>query len=210
MGYTLYGTLYNDISEPISKVEFTIEDSIFYISIKDKIDMEITDTLYVLKDHTSFPFHVSVISVSKLDENAENKDEDANYIEIVAKHIINERKVNTRADVRIPICIKTKIFNDLYPQGEPVMIHNLSAKGLMFSTEEILSIGSEFSVELPFLKENKILKAVIKSNIPMFTGVSKKAKAYGCMFLSLNNKLETEIRSYVYKQQLKSRKCKDE
>lgn len=199
---TCWGILYSTESERITRIEYIEMNDTFYIKENEDLKEEIPEQAFLLQDYSTFPF---LISLSRQSSSDENKVDDG----LIGKRIIVMQHKNTRADIRIPVSMEIDLHNPVFSEPKKVTVHNLSASGLLFASKELFEVGMEFSFFLPISENPLLLTAIVKNKIPMNTDSAKDTIGYGCMFLSTDTQIESEIRSYVFQQQLHQRKCND-
>ena len=198
------GTLYTINFERIGQIEYTEMEDCIYIKENEYLSGELPEKVFLLQEYAKFPFLISLERVAAQEGATEEEDIEA---EIVGKRIIVRKHENIRADVRIPISLEMQIYNSTFTEPKTVTVHNLSASGLLFASDDVLDLGMDVLCNLPISDPPLSLLAVIKNKIPMKTEKGKETIGYGCMFLSTDPRVESQVRSYVFKQQLDARKC---
>ncbi len=113
---------------------------------------------------------------------------------------------NLRKDFRVPVDINICVQSPMCEDPVHASVKNISARGMLFWSEQIFLVGSHIFFTLPIGENKWKLEAVIINQI---LTSDEDVWGYGCQFVAQDLLVEAKLRRFAFEQQLLHRKLGD-
>ena len=121
-----------------------------------------------------------------------------------------------RNDVKVPVGTRVLLRiphrpgdAPVPPEGWPATVINISAGGVCLRTDFVLEVGRPWAVVLPEASGDIPLTAKVLWSADASTRPYKTLYAYGCQFVGLPSRYESQLRGFVFREERRLRNKKD-
>lgn len=206
----LQGTLFDLELSALSRVSYRQEERGFSFILPRKEASSLGKEVFFLPDDRELarPLRINFSSgPAPYGEGGK-----ASPLSIIRGYVPEDTYFNKREDFRCSMSFD--VFLASAPQkgeGEErkITLLDMSALGLLFVSDEPFQIGEDFSFTLPNPAYHGALRARVIHKVPLHIN-RKNAVGYGCKFVCLDNRTESEVRKFIFQQEVLHKKCETE
>lgn len=190
-----HGILYTLDTSYFSEVQYTKQslDTAIFI-LPEELTRNLPDQLFLIPDGEAYTFAPYRFVLSK-DLTLYRADSSGTPYYLVRGTTTDTAE--TRDELRIQVSIDVALDCPGFYSKVPVTIKDLSASGLLFVSDQNFEPGTNFSFDFPDMENNpEVTARIVKKRPVRIDGLT----GYGCQFVHLSSALESEIRKFVFRQ----------